>query len=134
MKIKTTVLCLPVIDLQKSLVFYKEVFEFPDAKIEEGILALEFPNLSLFIMEKESYESYSAKANRVALLPGDSAPAIISCAVETKQDVDQALERARKYGGKAPGAPAIDASFGGYIGYISDPEGHLWELVCSNQQ
>src|SRR3990167_9499564 len=130
MKIKTTVLCLPVTELEKTLGFYKGVFGFSDAKIEEGIIALEFPNLSIFIMEKGSYQSYSAKAGRAALLPGDSAPAIISCAVETKQDVDRALERALEFGGKAPGAAAIDASFRRYIGYVTDPEGHLWEIVC----
>lgn len=134
MKIKTTVLCLPVTDLQKVLGFYKGVFGFSDAKIEEGILSLEFPNMSLFLMEKESFESYTNKANRTALLPGDSAPSVISCAVETKQDVDNAIERAIEYGGTAPGAAAIDPSFGGYIGYVSDPEGHLWELVWPNQQ
>lgn len=134
MKIKTTVLCLPVTDLQKALVFYQGVFGFSDAKVEDGILALEFPNLSLFIMERESYEAYTNKAKRAALFPGDSAPAIISCAVESKRDVDQALECAREYGGTAPVEPAIDPSFGGYIGYVSDPEGHLWELVCPNQR
>lgn len=130
MKIKTTVLCLPVIELEKTLGFYKGVFGCSDAKIEEGIIALEFPNLSVFLMEKTSYQSYSIKAGRAALLPGNSAPAIISCAVETKQDVDSARERAIEFGGKAPGAAAIDPSFGGYIGYVSDPDGHLWEIVC----
>ncbi len=130
MKIKTTVLCLPVTEPEKTLVFYQGVFGFSDAKIEEGIIALEFPNLSVFLMEKTSYESYSIKAGRAALLPGNSAPAIISCAVETKQDVDHALEQAVKSGGDAPVAAAIDPSFGGYIGYVSDPDGHLWEIVC----
>jgi len=134
MKIKTTVLCLPVTDLQKALLFYQGVFGFSQAKIEEGILALEFPNLSLFILEKQGYEAYSNKAKRAALFPGDSAPAILSCAVESKADVDQALENAEKYGGSAPAAAAIDPSFGGYIGYVCDPEGHLWELVFPNQQ
>ncbi len=133
MKIKTSVLCLPVIDLQKALLFYKGVFGFRDAKIEEGILSLEFPNLSLFIMERGGYESYTAKVNRKALFPGDAAPAIISCAVESKHDVDRALERAREYGGEAGVEPTIDPTFGGYIGYLSDPDGHLWEIVFPNQ-
>lgn len=134
MKIRTTVMCLPAADLQKTLDFYREIFGFSDAQIEEGIIALEFPNLSLFLMEKEGYESYTKKANRAALMPGVSAPAVISCAVETKQDVDRALERAKQYGGTAPGAAEVDASSGGYAGYVTDPEGHLWELVCPNQQ
>lgn len=132
MKIKTTVLCLPVTDVQKALIFYREVFGFSDAKIEEGILTLEFPNLSLFIMEKNAYEAYAHEAKREAFFPGHSAPAIISCAVESKQDVDRALECAKENGGTAPAKPEVDPSFGGYIGYISDPEGHLWELVCPN--
>lgn len=130
MKIKTTVLCLPVTDLEQALNFYREVFGLPEAKIEEGILALELPNLTLFIMEKNAYEVYAHKAKREALFPGNSAPAIISCAVESKQDVDRALECAKVNGGTAPAKPTIDPSFGGYIGYIGDPEGHLWELVC----
>ncbi|TYR35812.1 hypothetical protein FXV77_12105 [Sphingobacterium phlebotomi] len=32
------------------------------------------------------------------------------------------------------GKAAIDESYGGYIGYISDPDGHLWELVYPPQQ
>lgn len=134
MKLKTTVLCLPVTDLQKTLGFYQGVFGFSDAQIEEGILALELPNMSLFLMKKERYESYTKKANRAALMPGASAPAVISCAVETNQDVDRALEKAKEHGGAAPGVAAVDAASGGYTGYVTDPDGHLWELVCPNQQ
>lgn len=134
MKIKTTVLCLPVANLQKTFGFYQEVFGLSDAKIEEGILALELPNLSLFLMEKESYESYTKKANRAALLPGASAPVVISCAVETNQDVNRAIEKAKQHGGAAPGVAAVDTLSGGYTGYVTDPDGHLWELVCPNQQ
>lgn len=132
MNIKTTVLCLPVTDLQKALVFYRGVFGFSELKIEEGILALELPNLSLFLMDVASFESYTQKANRAALLPGVSAPAVLSCAVATKLDVDDALVRAKAFGGTAPSEAAIDPSFGGYIGYVTDPEGHLWELVWPN--
>jgi len=98
------------------------------------MIALELPNLSLFLMEKESYESYSKKANRVALMPGASAPAVMSCAVETKEDVNQALAKSGECGGSSPGPAAIDAESGGYIGYVADPDGHLWELVCPHQK
>lgn len=53
-------------------------------------------HLSFFLMEIKSYESYTKKANRTALMEGASAPAFISCAVETKQGVDRALERAKQ--------------------------------------
>lgn len=130
MKIKTTVLCLPVANLDRTLLFYQDVFGIPDAQIEDEMIALELPNLSLFLMSKESYESYTTKATRNALMPGISAPAIISCAIETKQDVDQALAKAEGFEGAATTPAEVDTLSGGYIGYVSDPDGHLWELVC----
>ena len=130
MKIKTTVLCLPVANLDRTLVFYQEVFGLPEAQIEDEMIAFELPNLSLFLMSKESYESYTTKAKRSALMPGKSAPAIISCAIETKHDVDQALAKAEGFDSTAITPAEVDALSGGYIGYVSDPDGHLWELVC----
>lgn len=133
MKLMTTVLCLPVTDLQKTLDFYKGVFGFGDAQIDGDMVALEFPNLSLFLMTRDSYETYSKKANRLALMPGVLAPAILSCAVETRADLDQALDRTALHGGTSAGPAAIDTASGGYTGYITDPDGHLWELVCPHQ-
>jgi uncharacterized protein len=129
MKIRTTVLCLPVSNLEKTLDFYKAVFGMNDARIEEGMITLEFPNLSLFLMGRKEYEAYSKKAHRDALMPGTSAPAIISCALEAKEEVDEALVKAEAHGGKSAGPAAIDSAGGGYIGYVADPDGHLWELV-----
>lgn len=100
-----------------------------DAQLDTDMVSLELPNLSLFLMSKASYESYSRKANRNALLPGASAPVILSCAVESKVDVDDAVEKAPDFGGMHVGAASIDPESGGYIGYITDPDGHLWELV-----
>lgn len=134
MKIGTTVLCLPVAELQRTLAWYRGVFGFSDAQIDGDMIALELPNLSLFLMTKESYESYTKKANRHALMPGVSAPAVMSCAVETKEDVDQALAKTEAHGGASAGPAAIDAESGGYTGYITDPDGHLWELVCPHQK
>lgn len=133
MKILATVLCLPVTDLQKTLEFYSAVFGFSDAQVDEDMLALEFPNLSLFLMGKESYEAYTRKANRDALMPGASAPSVISCAVESNEDVDRALSKAELQGGASMGPAEMDTLSGGYIGCIADPEGHLWELVCPHQ-
>jgi predicted lactoylglutathione lyase len=134
MRIKTTVLCLPVTDLEKTLGFYRGVFGFGDAEIDGDMIALELPNLSLFLMTKESYESYTKKANRDALMPGVSAPAVMSCAVETKEDVNRALGKSEVCGGASAGPAAIDAALGGYTGYVTDPDGHLWEFVCPHQK
>jgi predicted lactoylglutathione lyase len=43
-------------------------------------------------------------------------------------------EAASVQGGSAPGKAAMDEMSGGYIGYVSDPDGHLWELVYPQQE
>ena len=129
MKIKTTILCLPVSNLEKTLDFYKVVFGMTGARIEEGMITLELPNLSLFLMGKKEYETYSKKAHRDALMPGISAPAVLSCALEVKEEVDEALVKAEAHGGASAGPATIDSATGGYTGYVTDPDGHLWELV-----
>lgn len=133
-KIRTTVLCLPVNDPARTLAFYRNVFGYREAEIEEGIIALELPNLSLFLMEKDAFETYSRKAGRGAQLPGTGAGLIVSCAMETKEAVDAMLEAAPAHGGAAPGKAAMDEMSEGYMGYVSDPDGHLWELVFPRQR
>jgi len=44
------------------------------------------------------------------------------------------LENAPNYRGSVPSRATIDETYGGYIGYVSDPDDHLWELVYSPQQ
>lgn len=129
MKIRTTVVCLPVRNIEKTLAFYKNVLGFSDATSDEGIIVLELPNLSLFLMEKNVFETYSKKAGRIAQFPNEGAGIVISCAMETKAEVDTVLENVPGNGGTVPGKAAVDETSGGYIGYFSDPDGYLWELV-----
>lgn len=128
LKIRTTVLCLPISDPDRTLTFYRNVFGYSDAEIEDGIILLELPHLSLFLMERGAFESYSRKAGRGAQLP-NRCGMIISCAMETRDSVDALLEAASRHGGSAPGKAARDETSGGYTGYVADPDGHLWELV-----
>lgn len=134
MNIRTTIVCFPVQNSDKTLAFYKNVFGFSDIQVEEGIITLELPNLSLFLMEKDAFEAYSKRAGRGVQLPNDNIGTIISCALVSKEDVDTALEKAASYGGTVTNKAAIDETYGGYIGYVSDPDGHLWELVYPPQQ
>ena len=134
MNIRTTIVCLPIQNLDNTLMFYKNVFSLPDIQIEEGMITVELPNLSLFLMGMNAFEIYSRKAGRGVQFPKDNVGTIISCALMTKEDVDTALEKALNYGGAVSNKATIDETYGGYIGYISDPDGHLWELVYPRQQ
>lgn len=134
MNIRTTVVCLPIQDPDKTLTFYKNVFDLPGLQNEEGIITIELPNLSLFLMEKDVYETYSRKAGRGAQFPNNDIGTIFSCALVSENDVDTALKNAINYGGTATNEVAVDEAYGGYVGYIADPDGHLWELVYPRKQ
>lgn len=54
----------------------------------------------------------------------------ISHNVRTKEEVDPLIELAVASGGSLLAA-AEERSFGGYSGYIADPDGHPWE-ICWN--
>ena len=45
--------------------------------------------------------------------------------------VDQVLAFSQKAGAKLI-KPAQKASWGGYSGYFSDPDGFLWEVACGS--
>ena len=129
MNIRTTVVCLPIGNLDKALAFYKHALGFSDIQADEGMLTLELPNLSLFLMEKAAFEGYSRKAGRAARLPNDDAGIAISCAMASKEEVDTILQNVPKHGGAVPNEAAMDETSGGYTGYFTDPDGYLWELV-----
>jgi predicted lactoylglutathione lyase len=129
MKIRTTVVCLPIRNATKAAVFYKKALGFSELEVEQGIVTLELPNLSVFLMEKDAFEIYSRKAGRAAQLPEGNAGIVISCAMESKVEVDAILRSVPKHGGAVPCPAAVDVASGGYIGYFSDCDGYLWELV-----
>lgn len=133
MKIRTTVVCLPVHSPERTLAFYRDALGFSDLQLDEGTIVLELPNLSLFLMAQDAFEVYSIKAGRKAMLPEGKAPMVISCAMESKEEVDDLLEKAERHGGTTGGKAAIDETSGGYTGYLADPDGHLWELVFPAQ-
>lgn len=134
MKIRTTVVCLPVRNLDKTSAFYKDALGFSDIQVEEGIITLELPNLSLFLMEKNAFETYSRKAGRGAQFPNDNVGMVVSCAMVSKEEVDTVLENVPKHGGTVRNKAAMDETSGGYTGYFADPDGYLWELVHPQQQ
>lgn len=50
----------------------------------------------------------------------------------TREEVDSVLTQAVAAGGKILKS-AIEASWGGYSGYFSDPDGFLWEVAWNPQ-
>jgi uncharacterized protein len=49
--------------------------------------------------------------------------------VDSRDDVDEVIERARSAGATILKEPQDALLFGGYQGYFCDPDGHLWDIV-----
>jgi uncharacterized protein len=50
---------------------------------------------------------------------------------DSRDEVDQAMQAATAAGGTAVKA-AAEAEWGGYFGYFSDPDGHLWKAASAS--
>lgn len=48
-----------------------------------------------------------------------------------RPEVDDIMARAEAAGGEVVKA-ATAAQWGGYFGYFSDPDGHLWKIACAS--
>ena len=127
----TVVVSVPVTDLTRTLRFYRDGLGLETPGIDEGIIPIELPNLSLFLIERQEYVLYAVRGG--VEYGGQPVPGtcIFSCAIADKEEVDRTIERAREAGGSVPG-PAEEQD-GSYTGYVADPDGHLWELVWNAQ-
>lgn len=125
---KAVVTCLPSRDLERSLVFYRECFGLPDLAIEEGMIVIELGNLSLFVMSESSFQEYTETIGLSAGVPQESLQVLHSCAIEDRAELDRVFSTAEQFGGTVA-KPIHTNKWGQEIGYIRDPDGHMWELV-----
>jgi predicted lactoylglutathione lyase len=131
MKPKTVVLSLPVADLDRSLRFYRDGLGLSTEAVDESGILFELPNLSLFLIERGEYGMYTDRAGVAAPEAAVAGACVISCAIGSKAEVDDVLARAVAAGGAVP--KAAGTYDGSYMGYFTDTDGHLWELVFNDQ-
>lgn len=130
MKPVTVVVSLPVADLERSLRFYRDGLGLQTPGIDEYMIAFELPNLSLFLIELGEYAAYTERAGITAPPAPHPGALVVSCAMGSKEEIDVVVARAGDAGGFA--RPALEQD-GAYTGYVSDPDGHLWELVFNDR-
>ncbi|MBY5334920.1 VOC family protein [Rhizobium leguminosarum] len=131
MKPRITVLTLGVADLERSLAFYREGLKLPT----RGIVGSEFEHgavaffdlsgglkLAIWAQEDLAYDCGLAKA------PTSSTSFSIGHNVSRRGDVDEVMQQARQAGAEIV-KPAEETFYGGYAGYFTDPDGHLWEVA-----
>jgi len=135
MKPRITLLTLGVDDLEKSVAFYRDGLGFTTP----GIVGKEFEfgavaffdlaaGLRLALWPRKSL----AHDTELRVSPASATEFSIGHNVNSKAEVDAAIEQARKAGATIV-KPAHDTFWGGYSGYFQDPDGHLWEVAWNPQ-
>ncbi len=127
MEPRISLITLGVSDLARSLRFYRDGLGLPTTwTIDKGVVFFQTRGTCLALYPHDAL----AKDVSPAFLGPRAKFAGVTLAhnVRTKDEVDQPLARAQAAGGRIE-KPAQDAFWGGYSGYFSDPDGHLWEVA-----
>ena len=117
---------LGVADLKRSAAFYETLGFRRKAKGSDGVAFFQSGAcaLSLFPADELAKDATIASPD----VPGDFRGVSLAWNCKSEADVDAAITRA-----KAAGAvvlkPPQKVFWGGYSGYFSDPDGHLWEVA-----
>ena len=123
---RLTLVTLGVSDLARSTAFYEALGFERRARGAEGV---GFFQAGACVFAVWPFEELAKDANVAAAMP---APAFRGVALawncRSNADVDAAIDRARGAGATVPKA-AQKTFWGGYAGYFSDPDGHLWEVA-----
>jgi predicted lactoylglutathione lyase len=135
MEPRISLITLGVSNLERSFRFYSEGLGLPTKMTpDRGIIvyATSGTRLALYSYEKLAEDVGLKLSEGEKKKPAFSGVTLGHCA-RNKEEVDRLLALAEKSGGKIV-KPARTASWGGYSGYFSDPDGHFfWEVAYSDQ-
>lgn len=135
MRPRITMVTIGVDDLERALAFYRDGLGLPT----RGIVGREFehgavaffelqPGLQLALWPRASI----AHDTGLPLQPPSATELTLGHNVASREAVDRVMEEARLAGARVV-KPAQDTFWGGYGGYLQDPDGHLWEIVWNPQ-
>jgi catechol 2,3-dioxygenase-like lactoylglutathione lyase family enzyme len=127
MEPRISIITLGVRDLDRSLKFYRDGLGLPTTwSADQGVIFLKTAGtrLALFPLDKLAEDVRPDLAPEVSKFRGIS----LAHNTRTQAEVDEILVRAEKAGGRIEKA-GQKAFWGGYSGYFTDPDGHLWEVA-----
>ena len=124
MKPRINIITLGVKDLEESIQFYEHGLGLPRMPFEGDAVFFELNGTWLALYP------WSALAEDATVSDiGEGFRGItLAHNVESKPEVDEVIEQANKAGATIL-KPAQNVFWGGYSGYFSDPNGHLWEVA-----
>lgn len=124
MEQRMSVVTIGVADLERSQRFYEQGLGWTVGYTGEQITFFQLNGLIFGLYPRDALAEDAQVPNERT---GFSGITLAYCA-RSKEEVDEVLERAEDAGAYII-KPAQDVFWGGYSGYFSDPDGHLWEVA-----
>ena len=120
---RVTLITLAVENIERSCAYYQALGWEPSAVLPEvAFFDMNGMKFGLFTLDGLARETGRSKE---ALSAGAMT---LAQNYPSERDVDAAYQRAISAGATAVTAPT-KTDWGGYSGYVSDPDGHLWEFA-----
>ena len=117
---------LPVKDLERSMAFFSELgYRFnPQFTDENAACMVISDDIFVMLLTEKIFVNFTNKSITDA---AKNSEVIVSISRDTREKVDDLVNRALQIGGK----PSIEAAEHGfmYIWGFQDPDNHIWEVV-----
>jgi catechol 2,3-dioxygenase-like lactoylglutathione lyase family enzyme len=112
-------------DLERSLEFYEQGLGWERAQASSGdVVFFSMGGVVLSIYPRDKLAEDATVAETGAGFEGIT----LAYNTHSREEVDEVLCLAAGLGGRIV-KPAQNVFWGGYSGYFSDPDGHLWEVA-----
>ena len=119
-----SVITLAVSDLERATRFYRDGLGLALRDDKPPVVYFELRGTWLALFPRESLASY---ANVPAGGQGFGG-ITLSCNVPSREEVDETIGAAEQAGATVVNPPH-EVGWGGYTGWFTDLDGHLWEIV-----
>jgi catechol 2,3-dioxygenase-like lactoylglutathione lyase family enzyme len=124
MSFRISMITLGVSDLKRATEFYRDGLGLPSNEKHEGVVFFPLSGTWLALFPTQDLAAD-------AQVPSDGhgfTRVALAHNVKNREDVEEVLKQAQAAGGTITKL-AQDASWGGYCGYFTDPDGHVWEVA-----
>jgi catechol 2,3-dioxygenase-like lactoylglutathione lyase family enzyme len=120
---RISLITLPVEDVARSRRFYEALGWRASSASQDSVAFFDLDGLVLAL-----YGRASLAADLGEPLRPEGAGITLAQNQASEAEVDEALAAMVAAGGRLV-RPAGRADWGGYIGYVADPDGHVWEIA-----
>lgn len=124
MKGQLTVVTLGVTYLKRSRDFYEQGLEWPVAMANDHIVFFQLKGIVLGLYPRHLLAQDIKIKDQGSGFPGIT----LAVNLEGEGEVDAMFRKVESCGAKVV-KPPQKVFWGGYSGYFSDPDGHLWEVA-----